>query len=327
MKLYLDKTWLLLFAALVLGLASSWMTMRYLQSQKARIEASLAGHQKKAAGVSVVVARKDLPAGAVVSYESMAERDVPQDYVPNEAVMPDQFDSAQGQHLIYPVQKGKPLLWAYLDKGQNKPFSDSFPAGYRAMTIQVDEVNSLSGMLQPGDRIDLIAALRQGRRENVFPLLQNVPVLATGRRVQGRRPVQDDKAEERGYTTITLEVSPTDAQRIILAQQKGKITAVLRNANDYASVPGGNVRLAGLPGSERRVVRGAVHRARQERVEYIIGGRNDNGAARVNQLPVLGLEPLLAALGQGASGKAPTPAPIPTQPVPVLSNTNSGNKF
>lgn len=323
MKLYVDKTWILLFAALLLGLAASWMTMRYLQGQKARIEASLSQHQKKVASVSVVVATKDMPAGAVVGYQNMAMRDVPQDYVPNEAVMPDQFDAAQGQRLIYPVQKGKPLLWAYLDKGENKPFSDSFPAGYRAITIQVDEVNSLSGMLRPGDRIDLIAALRQGQRENVFPLLQNVPVLATGRRVRGRRPAQDDGLGERGYTTITLEVTPTDAQRIILAQQKGRITAVLRNATDYANVPGGNVHLAGLPGSGRR----AAHRARQERVEYIIGGRSDKGAATVNKLPVLGLAPLLAALGQGAHAKVPAPASAPVPAASIPSNNTSGSNF
>jgi pilus assembly protein CpaB len=67
--------------------------------------------------------------------------------------------------------------------------------------------------------------------EVTFALLANVEVLATG---QVTRPSNDAGSDgrERTYNTITLSVSPQDAQRIVVAKSSGKLTAVLRNPED-----------------------------------------------------------------------------------------------
>jgi pilus assembly protein CpaB len=95
--------------------------------------------------------------------------------------------------------------------------------------VPVDEVNSISGMIEPGDRIDLMVAVRKDTRTFMFPLLQNVTILATGTRAA---VAADSKEGRRTYTTITLEVRPEEAQRVLAAREVGKLAAVLRAPGD-----------------------------------------------------------------------------------------------
>ncbi len=99
--------------------------------------------------------------------------------------------------------------------------------------------------LQPADRIDLLLTHGAGPEQGTTPLIDNLPVIATGVQTlvdeagdQGRRP----------FTTITIEVSPRDAQRITLAQQVGRLTAVLRNPGDAESIDPSPVTVAELIG-------------------------------------------------------------------------------
>jgi pilus assembly protein CpaB len=137
------------------------------------------------------------------------------------------------------------------------------------MTIAVDEVNAISGMLQPGDRIDLLFSARvpaagvASPSEVTRPLMQDLRVLATGRQV---RPAQDDRGA-RLYTTITVEVQPIEAQKLVVAQRAGKLTALLRNPGDretLAARPMDLHGLLGLPSSASVSVRRST--------ELIVGG-------------------------------------------------------
>src|SRR5690606_30674432 len=106
--------------------------------------------------------------------------------------------------------------------------------GRRAVTMPVDEINSLSGMLQPGDLIDLYVSFEHRRRRVTAPLLQGVLVLATGPRTfaDGERSQQAPGAGAGGYSAITLDTSPEDAVKLVAARQAGTITAMLRHPRD-----------------------------------------------------------------------------------------------
>jgi len=83
------------------------------------------------------------------------------------------------------------------------------PEGARALTVRVDEINSISGFLQPGDRIDLLMTHGLGTDNSVFPLIQNLNVIATG--LQTRVDKNSVGGGKRSFTTITVNVSPDDA--------------------------------------------------------------------------------------------------------------------
>lgn len=226
----------LFVAALALGVAAAIGARGYISAQVAIERERILPRQQQ---VSVVVAKRDLAAGEAVSEETMALRQIPADLVPGSAVLPERFEGYLGANLTHAMRAGEPLLANALQGADASTFSAKVKAGIRAITVAVDEVNSLSGMLQPGDRIDLLLSVRVPgpaamplAQEVTRPLMQDLRVLATGRQV---RPGHDERTQ-RSFTTITVEVSPVQAQKLVVAQRIGKLTATLRNPLDRGAI-------------------------------------------------------------------------------------------
>ncbi len=224
---------LLFVAALGFGALAVFGVRGYLAERIEIEKARLAPTQPV---VEVVVARHDLEPGDVVDAESMAVREVPADLVPGSAVLPDRFDRHVGARIAQPMRGGEPLLAGAIVGADLTTFSSRIRPGIRAMSVLVDEVNSVSGMLQPGDRIDLLFSVRPPVEQGMPPaqevtatLMQDLAVLATGRQV---RVDPGDSGGMRHFTAITVEVSPSQAQELIVAQRTGKLTAMLRNPED-----------------------------------------------------------------------------------------------
>lgn len=279
MKFSINRSWLILGVALGLGGLAAFGVNRYITRQVQDIEARNKAHKT----VRVLVPKEDLPKGAVLNAKVVAARDVPAEWAHSNAITPDQFERVENQKLAYPAARGEMLLWSLLE-GQRAPsFSSRLPTGHRAITVPVDEVNSISGMLEPGDRIDLMAAVKKDSRSFMFPLLQNVAVLATGSRVVVEA---DGKEGRRTFTTITLDATPEEAQRVLAAREVGKLAALLRAPGDVATKGGPRkdaMALLGI-GDERAIEAGGV--------PVLYGGHQATGKSG-QQMP--GLAPSHAA--------------------------------
>jgi pilus assembly protein CpaB len=222
----INRSFLMLGGAIVLGAVALLLSQKLLRDRMAQIDAEArAAHTM----IKVVVANRDVMRGEAVGPDNFALREVPAEYLHASVVHPEQFGDLAGQRLGAPLKRGEPLLDVHLES-TSLVFSSTLPKGNRALTTEVDEINSISGMLRPSDHIDLIVTARAsgGNSETTFPLMSNVEVLATGQVTRKR----DGYAEPHTYTTITLSVSPTDADRIVVAKNAGKLTAVLRNPDD-----------------------------------------------------------------------------------------------
>lgn len=215
----------MLGAAIVIGLLAAWMAQRHLQDLIAAIEARAARPTR-----AVVVAADDLPPGSRIAVERVAVREIPLEWVSSEAVLPEQFERVQGALLNRMVRRGEPVLHGHIEQPRQQPFSAQLAAGRRAITIPVDEISSLSGMLEPGDFIDLYVSFEHRRRRVTVPLLQNIRVLATGRQHEAGDAVVE--GYRRGYATVTLDASPEEAVKLVAARQQGSISAMLRHGAD-----------------------------------------------------------------------------------------------
>ncbi|HEY0877289.1 MAG TPA: Flp pilus assembly protein CpaB [Zeimonas sp.] len=293
------RSGLLFAAALGFGALAVFGARGYLAERIEIEKARLAPNHET---VPVVVARRDLEPGTAVDTASMALREVPVDLVPGSAVRPEEFDRHVGARIAQPMRSGEPLLAGVLVGTDASTFSTRIRPGIRAMSILVDEVNSVSGMLQPGDRIDLLFTVRPPvapgsppAQEVTSTLMQDLAVLATGRQV---RAGTGESGGMRHFTAITVEVSPAQAQRLIVAQRTGKLTAMLRNPDDRQPLPARAMDLNALLG---------VDPPRQAVValpgpEIIVGGRGALVAtATVSQAPV----ERFPASGPGEPGSAP----------------------
>jgi pilus assembly protein CpaB len=270
-RIPINANWLLLAAAVALGLGAAHFSNRLLERRMAELEKAA---QRGTETVEVVVAQRDLERGEALSGDTMAVRSVPKEYVHDSAVRPAEFESFERQRLAAPLKRGEVLLEVHAEGNGTNVFSALLKKGSRALTFEVDSVNSISGMLRPGDRIDLMYSTRGSANgtDVTAPLLSNVTVLATDQRVSKRT---DENGREHQFSTITLEVSPLDAARIIVAKSSGHLTAVLRHPDDEAPNRLKSLSVAQLLGAP-------AGRNGSRLVEYIVGG-GAGGVAEVHR--------------------------------------------
>ncbi len=299
----INKTWLMLIVAIVLSLLTTWLTLQYLQFKEQSMEEEITARSQKEQGsvVAVVVPVQALLPGAVLAENMVASRNVPADFVYDDTITVAQFEAFKGHALIRQVERGKPLRRADV-RELFADFSGTLKAGKRAMTLNVDEINSVSHMIEPGNLVDLmlvIAGSGEGStNQTVVPFLDQVRVLATGQKITHDDPATQAAGGERrkiSYSNFTLEVTPTQAARLALATELGKIRAVLRNENDrqtvdYESVTSTNL-LEDIRERERRTAlarpRTSTRSAGQTAyVEYFIGGKGSDAVAPMINVPM-----------------------------------------
>ena len=146
----------------------------------------------------------------------------------------------QGWSLAVNLDKGQPLRWKQLDIGNSLrgyAFQSKIKKTNRGLTLPVDSITSVANLIGPNDNVDIIATfrnfpLKQGSDQLVkasMILLQNVKVLAVGKKYRG---TLSNKGKG-GYSSITLSVTPKEAEMLVFANQEGKLHFVLRNDKDY----------------------------------------------------------------------------------------------
>jgi pilus assembly protein CpaB len=284
-------------AFLMAGLAA-FLVKIYLDKKTAELEANYADKTEK---TRVVVPQRDLPAGVRIVIEDFAIRPIRADMTPPDAILPEDIERALGQSLKVALPLGRPLLWSYLSSGTKPSFSDLLDEDRRALTIAVDELNSISGMIRPSDRIDLFIIGKEkkeglGAKEAtvVMPLLQDVLVKATGNIVR-RETAADGKEYDRNYSTLTLDLLPEEIGKVLIAQENGELKAALKrpeqNAANYRPT-----READLWSSDGKA---------KGRLTLYIGGK-DAGVLEARTLAVPEERVIHGALAQEAS--VPNPA-------------------
>ena len=190
--------------------------------------------------VSVLVAAKNIKAREKISKGMIKVSQVPRKFKDPNALTPDDIEIIQGQKTLFLLKKGQQLTWLCLGMEKMEGLSPLIKQKERAVTISVDEVTGVGGHIQPNDHVDIAANFTvEGERAGIttLTLLQNVTVLAVGLEV-GRKRVDIEETHStsamlrRGYNTVTLSLTPQEAEMIIFAQARGKITLVLRNPED-----------------------------------------------------------------------------------------------
>jgi len=220
------KNLIMMLLALSLGGLGVFLSKSYIEEQIAFYKGQL---EKTETMVKIVVPSRKLLRGEIITSNDLLLREIPEKYVDTNSVTESNYDVALGQRIDFDIDEGRALLWAHLEGGLTPTFSGKVPSGLRAMTVRVDEINSISGFLQPKDRIDLLLTYGSGESQHIFPIIQNLDVIATG-----IQTVVDKNGSnsQRAFTTITVQVSPEQAKQVTLAQQIGKMTAILRNPED-----------------------------------------------------------------------------------------------
>lgn len=243
---------IILLSGIVLALMAVFMIKIYLdqqrqiikQQERKRIE------REKEGQVSVLLAKKDIPKGSEINADSVEENIIPKQFAQPRPVT--SLDRIAGMVAILPISKGEQITLTKLQWPQEATggsLASATPVGKRAITISVDNIAALAGMIKPGDYVDVIAMVnvpmqtpegKQAAQTAVIPLFQNILVLAVGREIGAPTVTESRYKEEKkevSSSLITLALSPQEASLVAFVQEQGKIRLTLRSPADSQAQP------------------------------------------------------------------------------------------
>lgn len=209
----------LIVVALVFSLLAAGLVYSYLKS--------LADQTAKQ-GLPVVVAKTDVPPKTRLTAEMLQIVNVPPEYIQPGAVQ--EINKAVGIVAREQIVAGEQVTQRrLLLEGKSAGFSGIIPPDKRAITVAVTEVTGVAGLVKPGDYVDVIVTFDTNilgeHLSQIF--LQNIRVLATNRETE-TAAAEAVKKEANTKMTVTLAVSPDEATRLAVADEKGKIRLALR---------------------------------------------------------------------------------------------------
>ena len=234
------------WGALLVAVVATFGAYRYLVAHSA---------PPKPVTRAVVVASRDIPEGAAIdrTFLSLAS------WSP-EAIPPGAFasiDSVVGRVTRVNVFNGEPIVPGRLAPSGTGPGLElKIPPGQRAMAVRINDVAGISGLIQPNSRVDVLVTLMDQKSGTQVAKLfmENMRVLSVGTDIQ-----RDASGKPNTATTVTLGVTPEEAERLAIAMNTGSIQLVLRGYGDPTNVATG--------GASSRDVLSQLNRGRTVDVE------------------------------------------------------------
>lgn len=188
----------------------------------------------------VVVAKSNIDIGSRLNPEMLTTVNWPAGSVPEGAYLKENMgellkdtESQQPRVVKISLQRGEPILVSKLaPSGEKAGLTAVIPQGKRAMTVSVNEIVGVAGFTLPGSYVDIIVNTTDEQSKNDQNkqlsriVLEHILVLAVAQ--QKSR----DETEPKRVSSVTLEVTPEEAEKIDLARSIGSLTLVLRSQVD-----------------------------------------------------------------------------------------------
>ncbi len=212
-----------LLIAIILAIGTGWLTLTYLSSVKP------AQNEQK----PVLISAQEIPARSRI-VDTMFRTEMR----PATALEPDSLNNANqavGSLALVTIPIGAQLTSS--DIGSNVAFAlpVRLQPGMRAVSIPVDRVKGVSGMILPGDRVDVIAIPPGGNNNGSGPpkavtIFRGIRVLAVGNTLENA--VATPGPDEQTAATVTLEVNPKQADLLAWADANSTLRLALRSPRE-----------------------------------------------------------------------------------------------
>ncbi|MEX2287865.1 MAG: Flp pilus assembly protein CpaB [Planctomycetaceae bacterium] len=189
----------------------------------------------KAGMKTVVAAAVDIPRGVMVSKDLLKTVELPEKDVPAGAIL--NIEDAVERAVLIPLLKDDLLRDAKIaTKDAGRGMAALVSNGMRAYTILTPTVaSSVAGFIMPGNKVDVVLSVTERSLGDITgggsatTLLQNVEILAVDQKLDVHNEQKDDAKAMR---SVTLLVTPDQANKLSLAQSKGTLNLALRNDED-----------------------------------------------------------------------------------------------
>lgn len=177
----------------------------------------------------VVVAAKPLGIGASIKPGDVKVSKVPIDQFPKGGFS--KVEEVMDRPVVSSILLEEAVIVGRLgERGSGQGIAPIIPVGMRAVTVRVTEVVGVAGFVLPGMRVDVLVTGRPPESNDTITttVLQNIVVLSAGQTYQ-----PDAKGQAINASTVTVLVTPEQAELLTLAGNEGRIQLVLRNGSDH----------------------------------------------------------------------------------------------
>ena len=331
---------ILLVGALLIALCTAFLA-RSLFTGSATPSVTAAAEKPVPTGPRVLVAKRSLPVGTIITPDSIAFQPWPSELVSNAYFLEadSKIESLLGTVVRNAVTAGQPVTQGSLVKPGDRGFlAAALGPGMRAVTVPVSARTGVAGFVFPGDRVDLVLTQSitgdgEGPALNASEtIIRNLRVLATDQRVSAENA--EGKREVMTFTTVTVEATPKLAEKIAVAQTIGTLSLSLRSIADNEaelerSMAAGDISLpAGADRkTEDKLLKALATRPVDTDVTFVTGGDvsrfqrrtvpSTGGGRRQNESN--GPSAPVAIYGPGVAASAP---PAPRGPVVRVARGN-----
>ena len=271
------KRKIVLIVSLLAGIAAAVMTRVYITAKDAEVKELKDSINRRYGTMEVLCFAGEVPSGTVLSKSDLGIKTVPAIGMRGQALTAENVMDVVGRKVLLSHRRGDVLFWADIEGGNptTKGLSADIKKQMRAVSINCSGAASVSSMVRPNDHVDVIGTfdLSEGgttggaRAKSLVTctMLQNVLVLATG--TQTAKGRGNEASYVNGYSTVTLEVTPREAEMLAFAEQiKGRLVLSLRNGNDTSFEKE-------LPKVDFEKIRGEIEELNLKRQQMKLSGR------------------------------------------------------
>jgi len=227
------RTVLILLLAVVFGLSAALGVNLLMRKPE----------PEKPVTVPVVVASKNVPRFGTLDISQVRIRELPADMVPAGAIseIEEVADERDPRVALDGLVRDEIILEGKLSaKGKGRGMAMAVPKGMRAFTISTTTLASgVAGFILPGSRVDVLLTVTRTGGQNdptgggqTSTLLQDVAILAVDQLVKAPT---DNRVDPKELRSVTLLVTPQQAAKLDLGQNKGILHLTLRNPDDHAA--------------------------------------------------------------------------------------------
>jgi pilus assembly protein CpaB len=205
--------------------------------------------------IGYFVAAHPLPAGTLAREEDFTVRSVSPDSVPSGAIIdtPEVRIGLRGSLVRTFLDTGSLVTSQNVLRPRDRGFLASVLApGTRAISIKVDTESGVSGLIWPGDYVDVVLthpampAVQQGMTSQaswsspgvIETVLRNVRIIAIDQEIMQGVPANNATAGKETHT-VSLQLAPEQVEKITVAQHLGKLSLAARAVEQQETVGAG----------------------------------------------------------------------------------------
>src|ERR1700681_1274526 len=208
-----------LIVGIVLALGTGVLMLSYL--------GSLRGQTTVAPAVTVYVAAHDVPARALLNAGLVTEVKRPASEVDPDAVA--DRKELVGKYSLITIPAGSVVTRSKIGLAGANALPARLPIGMRAVSISIDRVKGVAGLIQPGDRVDVVAVPPRVGSEvpRASAILRGALVLAMGNAVETTSATPSPDTQN-NLTTVTLALTPEQVNLLASADLNTTLRLALR---------------------------------------------------------------------------------------------------